>query len=268
MIHLFRAWGKWTGRIRRAERVALLLDFDGTLSPIARRPELVRLSPSHRKVLQELGRGGRVVVGIISGRGLRDLRRRVGLPQIYYAGNHGLELQGPGIRFFHPGAAAARPRLRQIGEELGERLNGVEGVLVEDKTLSLSLHLRRVPPGCRSQVRRLFARTVKPYLTRGEVRVTRGKLVLEVRPAVDWDKGSAVKVIRTEICRLSRPIFLCYLGDDETDEAAFRALGEDDLAVFVGGRKRGSAASYYLRDPGEVEDFLKRLRRLRTSAAA
>lgn len=267
MIHLFRAWSKWAGRIRRAERVALLLDFDGTLSPIARRPEIPRLSPSRRKVLQDLGRNGRVVVGIISGRALRDLRHRVGIHGLYYAGNHGLELAGPGIRFIHPEAVTARPLLRRIGMELGERLKGVPGILVENKTLSLSLHLRRVHPSHRSQVRRLFARTLKPYLIREEVRVTRGKMVLEVRPAVHWDKGSAVRLIRRELRRSSRT-FLCYLGDDETDEAAFRALGERDLAVFVGGRKRGSAAPYYLRDPGEVEDFLKRLRDLTTSVAA
>lgn len=268
MIHLFRAWSKWAGRIRRAERVALLLDFDGTLSPIARRPDIPRLSPSRRKVLQDLGRDGRIVVGIISGRGLRDLRHRVGIHGLYYAGNHGLELTGPGIRFIHPEAVTARPLLRRIGTELGKRLKGVEGILVENKTLSLSLHLRRVPPSHRSEARRLFTRTLKPYLIRGEVRVTRGKMVLEVRPAVRWDKGSAVRLILGELRRSSRTIFLCYLGDDETDEAAFRVLGERDLAVFVGGRKRGSAASYYLRDPGEVEDFLKRLRHLTTSVAA
>lgn len=93
-------------------------------------------------------------------------------------------------------------------------------------------------------------------------------MVLEVRPAVDWDKGSAVRLIRREIRRSTHTIFLCYVGDDETDEAAFRALRERDLAVFVGGRKRGSAASHYLRDPGEVEDFLKRLRHLTTPAVA
>lgn len=270
MMHLFRMWNRWAARIRRAERIVLLFDFDGTLSPIASHPGLPSLSPSRRRVLQALIRDRGVTVGVISGRGLRDLRRRVGLRGIYYAGNHGLELRGPGLRFVQPGAAAARPLLVRIVKELRKRLKGVSGVLVEDKTLSLSLHLRRVPPGGRARVRRLFARIVEPYLKRAEIQVTRGKLVLEVRPEVGWDKGSAVRWIRRVIerDRGSRSIFLCYLGDDETDEAAFRALGGGDLAVFVGGRKRRSAASYYLCDPGEVGDFLRRVRGLRMATAA
>ncbi|MFQ5882906.1 MAG: trehalose-phosphatase [Candidatus Methylomirabilales bacterium] len=256
--------------MQKTEQIALLLDFDGTLTPIASRPDLPLLAASPRKILKGLSQGAGVVVGIISGRNLRDLRRRVGLQGIYYAGNHGLELQGPGLRFIHPGAAAARPVLLRIAEELGERLCGVAGVLVENKRFSLSLHLRQLPPSRRSQVQGLFTRTVRPYLKWGEIRVTRGKLVLEVRPAVDWDKGRAVHLIREQVERGRPPhkLFLCYLGDDETDEAAFRALAEDDVAVFVGKPKRASAASYYLRDPREVEDFLTRLRRLRASTAA
>lgn len=270
MIHLFRVWNRCAARIRRAGQIALLFDFDGTLSPIASRPDLPRLSSSNRKMLQALAQTNRVAVGVVSGRGLRDLRGRVQLRGIYYAGNHGLELEGPRVRFLHPGAAAARADLVRIARELRRRLKGVSGVLVEDKTLSLSLHLRRVSRARRAHVRGLFARTVKPYLKRGAIRVTRGKLVVEVRPAVNWDKGSAVKLIRRQIQRdwSSRNILLCYLGDDETDEAAFRALGVHDFAIFVGGRKRTSAAVYYLRDPGEVEDFLTRVRSLRKSRAA
>ncbi len=270
MIHLFRTWNRCAARIRQAERIALLFDFDGTLSPIASRPEIPRLSPSHRKMLQALSQDSQVAIGIISGRGLQDLRRRIGIRGLYYAGNHGLELEGPNLRFLHPGATTTRPVLVRIARELRKRLTGIFGVLVEDKTLSLSFHYRRVPRARHSTVQDIFMQTVSPYLKRGEIRVTRGKMVLEVRPAVQWDKGNAVKLIRREIerSRSSRKILLCYLGDDETDEAAFAALRANDLAVFVGGRKPSSAASYYLRDQEEVKEFLKRCRHLRTAMAA
>ncbi|MFQ5801744.1 MAG: trehalose-phosphatase [Candidatus Methylomirabilales bacterium] len=271
MIHLFRVWDRCAARIRQAEHIVLLFDFDGTLSPIANRPEIPRLSPFYRQMLPELIRRDRqVAVGIISGRGLRDLRRRIGIRGLYYAGNHGLELRGPHLRFLHPGAAATRPVLVRIAKQLRKRLGGIPGILVEDKTLSLSFHFRQVPRARHSTVQDLFMQTVTPYLRRGEVRVTRGKMVLEVRPAVKWDKGSAVKLIRRAIERewSPRKSLLSYLGDDETDEAAFASLRANDLAVFVGGRKPGSAASYYLRDPAEVEEFLRRFKRLRTVMAA
>ncbi len=270
MIHLFRVWDRWAARIREAKQIALLFDFDGTLSPIARRPEIPRLSASHRRMLQDLSQDSRVAVGIISGRALTDVRKRVGIRGLYYAGNHGLELHGPHVRFLHPAAATARPVLARIARELRSRLTRVSGVVIEDKTLTLSFHFRQVPRARHAHIRDIFMRTIRPYLKRGEIRITRGKMVLEVRPAVQWDKGGAVRLIRGEIerRRSARKIFLCYLGDDETDEAAFAVLRADDLAVFVGGRKRGSAASYYLRDPGEVVEFLKRFRHLRTVMAA
>lgn len=269
MIHLFRIWNRSAARIRQAEQITLLFDFDGTLSPIDTHPDLPRLSPFHRKMLHDLSRDRQVAVGIISGRGLRDLRRRVGIPGLYYAGNHGLELHGPHLRFVHPKAVTTRPVLGRIARQLRKGLAGIPGVLIEDKTFSLSFHFRQVPRVRHSSVQDLFMQTVTPYLTRREIRVTRGKMVLEVRPAVQWDKGSAVKHIRKEIerDRSPRKSVLCYLGDDETDEAAFAALRADDLAIFVGGRKPGSAASYYLRDPAEVEEFLKRFQRLRAGTA-
>lgn len=262
MTHLFRSWSRCAARMRQAELIVLLCDFDGTLSPIASRPEIPRLSPTSRQVLHTLAEDSRVAVGIVSGRALRDLRGRVRLPGIYYAGNHGLELDGPGLRFLHPRAAAARPVLLRIARELRKGLRGVGGVLVEDKTLTLSLHLRRVPEARRATVQDVFTQSVRPFLKQKAIRVTRGKMVLEVRPAVAWDKGSAVRLIRQAVGRnrSSRRMIFCYLGDDETDEAAFRALRKEDLAVFVGGRKQGSAASFYLRDPGEVTEFLTRLR--------
>jgi trehalose 6-phosphate phosphatase len=264
MTHLFRGWDAWAERIRDAHRLGLLCDFDGTLSPIVRHPGRARLSVSRRRLLRALVQHPRVTIGVVSGRALGDLRRRVAVGGIYYAGNHGLEIVGPGLHFRHPGAVARRPVLARIAVELRRRLAEVPGVLVEDKGLTLSLHLRRVASQSRPRARRVFAATLGPHRRQGAVAVTRGKLVLEVRPAVDWDKGGAVRMIRKAIApkRGSGTLLLCYLGDDATDEAAFRALGAGDLALFVGRRKRGSAAAWYLRDPGEVADFLRRVERV------
>ncbi|MDH7499010.1 MAG: trehalose-phosphatase, partial [candidate division NC10 bacterium] len=124
--------------------LCLLLDFDGTLAPLRRRPEEARISTLTRSLLQRLSGLERVYVGIISGRSRQDLYRKVGVPKIYYGGCHGLEMKGPGFSYRHPGAARARPFLARIARELKEQTGTIPGAMVEDKGLSVSLHYRNV----------------------------------------------------------------------------------------------------------------------------
>ena len=131
-------------------------------------------------------------MGLVSGRGLDDLMAMVDLPGLIYAGNHGLEIRGPGMDFIHPAAAQLRPELDKLLNALRENLAGYAGVLVEGKGLTLSVHYRLTPPELRPQLYAAFEETVAAAQPAGQVRITRGKEVLEVRPAVDWDKGKAI----------------------------------------------------------------------------
>lgn len=261
MKPLFQEWEKIAARISRADSVLLCLDYDGTLTPIVDKPEWAKLSPETRGLLDRISRKPRFRVAVVSGRSLADVRGLVGLNNIIYAGNHGLELEGPSIRYLHPEAEAARSVLENIAGRLREELNGIAGLQVEDKKLTLSIHFRRVPEKFLDKLFRIIENITRDAEKRGVIAVTGGKKVIEIRPPADWDKGKIVRRLQTELTG-GEPgkILAIYLGDDRTDEDAFRAIHDEGVTVRVGGPDPGSRARYYLDDPGQVLELLKKLK--------
>jgi len=257
MEPLWDAWDRrLRPRVRRAKHFLLFSDYDGTLTPIVATPEQAVLSPDMKVLLGELSSLPRVSLAIISGRALEDIRRLVGIEGIYYAGNHGLEVQGPGLSWTHPRALEIASLIERLSRELEERLRKVPGALVEDKGLTLSVHYRLVPEGEEARVKQILDGVVSPWPDR--VKVTGGKKVYEVRPLLDWDKGKAVLKLRELLEREGSLLF--YLGDDVTDEDAFKALGDDGIGIFIGPPGVPSHASYFLPTVEEARDFLTRLK--------
>ena len=263
MEHLLSAWPRVIKQLRSASHVLLLLDYDGTLTPIAPRPELADLPESVRQLLEALARQRRLTLAIISGRALVDIKEKVGISSLVYAGNHGLEIEGPGISFVSPLAEEFKPVLRRMYHLLSQALGAVKGVLVEDKGLTLSVHYRQVADDKGKEVRSTFERITGDAARLGRIRITSGKKVYEIRPAVAWDKGKVVKILM-EKCgegeRKSEPLPI-YIGDDLTDEDAFRAIEHygGGISVFVGGGDSPSSARYFLQSPDEVAKFLSLL---------
>ncbi len=262
MEHVFSAWQDISRRLKEARHILLLSDYDGTLTPIVERPELADLSEETRELLRALARQRRFTVGIISGRALRDLQARVGVRGIVYAGNHGLEIEGPGVSFVNPLAEEVKPILRVLHQVLSRALASVRGVLVEDKGLTLSVHYRLVEEDKAEEVWTIFERIMDAARSLGKVRATSGKKVLEVRPAIAWDKGRAIALL-LEKCQ--RPfhkgkVLAVFLGDDLTDEDGFRVVEKGNgISIFVGEENPSSQARYFLKSPAEVQEFLARL---------
>ncbi len=263
MEHLLAVWSGLKERLRAVRRIMLLCDYDGTLTPIVERPEMANLADSTRRTLRELSRRRRFTVGIISGRAIADLRDKVALDGIIYAGNHGMEIVGPGINLVTPLADEIRPILRVLHQVLDRTLGRFSGVLVENKGLSLSVHYRMVDEGRTGDVKREFERIVGGIRAIGKVRTTAGKKVLEVRPSGAWDKGKAVSMLMKRFGRggWSSGLVPIYLGDDLTDEDGFRVVEKygNGVSVLVGEPKHGSCARYFLNNPAEVEIFLETL---------
>ena len=254
MAHLLNVWTSVSARLRQQERVLLLLDYDGTLTPIVPSPEDAVLPEGVRQSLQTLAAHPRYVAGIVSGRSLDDLAVLAGISGLIHAGNHGMEIRAPGWRFTHPGAIAARGTLDHARQSLSDALIHIPGIIVEHKGLTLTVHFRATPDALSGEVDAIVEATTQRQVLEGELRLTRGKKVVEVRPAVPWDKGKAIEKIREECGGSPFPV---YFGDDRTDEDGFRVVQDmGGLAVFVGQSRVGTVALHQLESPGEVAEVL------------
>ena len=230
--------------------VLLLLDFDGTLSEIVPDPDSAVLRLGNARSLRLLSNRPGFTVGIISGRALDDVTNRVGLPELVYAGNHGMEIQGPGFQYLHPDVSGIVPHLSTTASLLRRSLTEIPGAQLEDKTITLTVHYRRVPADYHECIQSMVNAATYAGVADGRYRLTYAKAAIEVRPAVDWHKGRALEFIRSRLAPGAYPI---YIGDDHTDEDAFRAAqAAGGCGVFVGPAGASTDARYRLESPEDV----------------
>ena len=177
-------WRRLQRQSERANDRVLLLDYDGTLTPIVRDPSAALLSKGMRDVLTRLAVQKGITLGILSGRKLDQIRRLVRIPKILYGGNHGFELWIRGRKRVLAQANRFLPLVRMLGKELSRRLDGFTGVWVEDKGITLSVHCRRCSAADTAGILAICQRLTSPWEARRQIRVTRGKKVYEIRPAI------------------------------------------------------------------------------------
>ena len=250
--------------IRRAEtssHILLFLDYDGTLVPICKEPSLAKLSLNDKRLLEKLSRIPWFSTGIISGRSLEEIRSLVGVKGLFYAGNHGFEIAFQGIVWVHPALNSFKVELQEITRKLKYHTRGINGILVEDKKETVSVHYRKVTGMTPGEIIKIISMVLDPYAEM--FTITRGKKVYEVRPNIDWDKGKAVVKLSQLLDLKTKPLKI-YIGDDQTDEDAFKVLGKDDISIRVG-YKKDSKAQYFCKGSSEVLRFLKKLVMLNNS---
>jgi len=259
MKNLFRYWDNLEKELSD-KYIMLFLDYDGTLAPIVSMPEKASIAKEIKDLLSELSKSPKCKLAIVSGRALKDIKNVIGLKGIIYSGNHGLEIEGPKIKFEPIVSSRYKAILEQIKNNLNKKLSSFKGAFVEDKGLSLSLHYRLVDKKNIPQVKTIFRETVILYLVRNKIKIKTGKMVLEVRPHLEWDKGKVVLwlLTRQRFALKGSNVFPIYIGDDRTDEDAFRAIENKGLTIFVG-EPKASYAKYYLKDTGEVFEFLQKV---------
>lgn len=257
-MELARTFAELAEGLAAGGSLLLLTDYDGSLTPIVPEPKGARLSREGRADLRTLARSPRVRVGVVSGRALGDVRARVGVAGIVYAGCHGLEVSGRGLRFRHPEAEAQRGRLETAARTLGRRIASIPGVVVEEKGLAIAVHYRQVSPQQVPLVETEVERAVSQPAPR--LAILRGNHVFEILPQVHWNKGECALWIWSRLApTLARPVMLLYLGDDWTDEIAFRVLAGKAITVRVGPRTDVTAAAYRLPDVSHVLRLLSAL---------
>lgn len=239
----------------KGKRLAVFLDYDGTLSPIVDRPELAIMSEEMRATVKALA--DHSTVAIISGRDRRDVEQLVNLDSLFYAGSHGFDIAGPhDWHVQHEPGAQYLPLIDRAEKALREALSGVKGAIVERKKYSVAVHYRLVADDGVKTVQDAVHAVLSHQ---SELRKMEGKKIYELQPRIDWDKGKAVLWLLEALDLHKTAVLPLYLGDDITDEDAFKALMNVGVGIVVGDDARRTIAHYALKNPDEVQNFLQRL---------
>ena len=249
-----REWPELSEKLK-GRRLALFLDYDGTLTQIVSRPELAVLSDKRRSILKRLAAS--YPTAIISGRGRDDVERLVGLANLAYAGSHGFDIVGPGGAVIgHAVADWIEPVMERVAEMVKPRLEGIDGTLIEEKRFSIAIHYRLADEASVPRVESIVDEAVA---TDVRLKKAHGKKVFEVRPDVDWDKGKALLFLVEALGLDSPNVVPFYIGDDVTDEDAFEVLRERGIGILVSETPRPTEATYWVQAPWEVYALFERL---------
>ena len=254
-------WQDIETRIQAAPRVLIACDFDGTLSPIVPHPDDAAILPECLNALRQLTELPHFHVAILSGRGLDDVRARVGLANATYSGNHGMEIAAEGMTILDDSSEQARIIMSSHREEIVRATRIYEGVFVEDKGVSLSVHYRAAPEELEPHIERTVRAVTAGAVQNGVISVVQGKKVLDIRAADTRDKGAALSYVARTLQSAADAEYLpIYVGDDSTDEDAFQEVNRTGgISILVGPAERDTVAAYRVDSPYDVADFLRRL---------
>lgn len=251
MKHFHRALHTVSERCKRAKKLLLLFDFDGTLAPIVPKPWMAKMSADWRARLVRMQKQPNITVGIVTGRTMSSIRTRARIPGMIYAAVHGSQI-ARGNRLLHTVGKQNKKPMSQLARELKFALRNIEGAHVEFKDFSVAIHYRHATPASRRTIKRRTRAVANPWLAPYGWKITHGKMFLEVCPKL-WHKGYSVVWIWKHLAKDALPF---YVGDDATDEDAFRAIGSRGITIRIGKRKN-SAAQYFVRNIDELIPWLE-----------
>ncbi|CAL5064676.1 unnamed protein product [Urochloa decumbens] len=267
------ALGKFEEIVAASEgkRVVMFLDYDGTLSPIVDDPDAAFMSETMRMAVRSVAK--HFPTAIVSGRCRDKVFGFVKLAELYYAGSHGMDIKGPARKassrhakakakgggvLFQP-ASEFLPMIEEVHERLAEATRCIPGAKVENNKFCVSVHYRCVDEKMWGELSEAVKGVLREY---PKLRLTQGRMVLEVRPTIKWDKGKALEFLLESLgfadCSNVLPV---YIGDDRTDEDAFKVLRRrgQGVGILVSKHPKETSASYSLQEPAEVMEFLLRL---------
>ena len=237
------------------KRPTFFLDYDGTLTPIVDRPELALISGEMRETVKRLSE--KVTVAIVSGRMREDVEKLAGIEGILYAGSHGFDILGAGFSMIHPKAKEAMPVVDEVIEKLSKELDGIDGMIIEKKKFSVAVHYRLVDKKDFPKIERYVNALAAEY--GGSLRLMHGKKVFEFLPNIHWDKGQAIRWIMDALKLSWADSSVFYIGDDVTDEYAFRAVRTRGTGILVSEKPKASAADFTVSTPREVRDLFEKV---------
>jgi trehalose-phosphatase len=241
-----------------------MLDVDGTLAPIVAVYDQATVPVETQRAVDLLLKRPDVHVALVSGRSAAVARRMVGVPNVWVAGNHGFEIQGPhGEDLADPGVTTYRGVIATAAANLQARVNGMPGVIIEDKGITLSVHWRLADAATAPKLRAAVDAVSQSL----DLRVTEGKRIFEIRPPARIDKGTAVLTLAERLTSGRDDASLVFAGDDVTDEDAIRALRAHHPRTvtvrILGEESSPTDAEFFLHDTHAMREFLEELARMR-----
>ncbi|KAB2046155.1 hypothetical protein ERO13_D01G176700v2 [Gossypium hirsutum] len=250
----------------KGKQIVMFLDYDGTLSPIVEDPDQAFMSTEMRAAVRDVARY--FPTAIVTGRCRDKVYSFVKLPGLYYAGSHGMDIKGPSKRcknkksnpgiLFQP-ASEFLPMIDEVYKALVERTKSIGGAKVENNKFCVSVHFRRVDEKSWGALAEQVRSVLNQY---PKLKLTQGRKVLEIRPTIKWDKGRALEFLLAALgYGNSNDVLPIYIGDDRTDEDAFKVLRDrgQGFGIIVSKVPKETNASYTLQEPSEVKEFLRRL---------
>lgn len=247
-------WGSrpYVIRVMEERTPIFFFDYDGTLSPIVSRPENALLPEKTKDLLSRLAKKRRMA--IISGRDKEDVKARVGLSSVFYAGSHGFEIEDPsGQTHAFSERDELKKEISDVSSVLEESVNEIPGMEIEPKEYAVAVHYRNVKISHHSRVKSIVEEIVR---SRPSLKISRGKNVLEVRSGEEWNKGKAMLWIAEEMGYKSEENVLIYVGDDLTDEDAFRIMPDGGISILVGDHGEVSFGDFRIHHFDEINRLL------------
>ncbi|WZY80278.1 hypothetical protein YC2023_026662 [Brassica napus] len=242
------------------KQIVIFLDYDGTLSPIVDDPDRAFMSSKMRRTVKKLAKC--FPTAIVTGRCLDKVYSFVKLAELYYAGSHGMDIKGPAKGFsrhkrvkqslLYQPASDYLPMIDEVYRQLLEKTKSTPGVIVENNKFCASVHFRCVDEKKWSELVLQVRSVLKEY---PRLKLNQGRKVFEIRPMIEWDKGKALEFLLESLgFGNSNNVFPVYIGDDRTDEDAFKLLRDrgEGCGVLVSKFPKDTDASYYLQDPSEA----------------
>lgn len=239
--------------LKKAKSVFIFLDYDGTITPIVLDPYKAFLAEDTKILLKNISR--KYFLSIVSGRALTDLRKRVGIYRILYVSNHGLRISHSNLKWDYPLTKAQKNNLLKCFKEIKSSLNSVVGIKFEKKEVSFAVHYRTVQNNQIQKLKKIILNILLKYYK--SLKLLKGKKMFEIKPDVEWNKGMAILKILSIINKGFNNIII-YIGDDITDEYAFKLLSHKAYTIRVG-KSKNTYAKYFLRSTKEVIYLLREI---------
>lgn len=245
-MYLWKNLHELQRRIINTERLLIFLDYDGTIVPFASTPQKVKLPKKTKVLLEEINRHFAIYLSIVSGRSLEEIKKQISIPDLFYAGNHGLEWEINGKKYTIPKMNKYLKDLSGIKKALIHLEDKYPGVTIEDKKLTLAVHYRLINQKQLPLFHKHLHTILKPLLNAFPIRLSKGKKIYEIKPAINWTKGDFVELaIRKLTNKKNLNNLIIYIGDDTTDEDVFIRL-PNIITIKVG--KKSTKAKYYIKN--------------------